>query len=156
MALLTCLRHWPDTKDELDRVWAVRANSKLTQTTVLDTQPTGYPNSSLVGGHLFLCLQNFRDSRPTPFVSTSSSANLQKLGYFSLCTFACNRDHSWRTSVKFSGFWPHFGHICSVKIMQPPLLCLLMDILYEWFHKWITPYVNMSFLLILSISFGAG
>lgn len=27
-------------KDELDRVQAVRANSKLTQTTVLDTQPT--------------------------------------------------------------------------------------------------------------------
>ena len=36
------------TKDELDRVRAVRANLKLTQTTVLDTQPTGYPNSSLL------------------------------------------------------------------------------------------------------------
>ena len=27
-----------------------------------------------VGGYLFLCLHNFWDSRPTPFVSTSSSA----------------------------------------------------------------------------------
>ena len=80
--------------------------------------------------------------------------------FFPLSTFACNRDHSWRTSVKFSGFltpsWPHFGQICSTKILQPPLLCLLMDILYEWSHKWITPYVNMSFLLILWIWFGAG
>ena len=38
-------------KDELDRVQAVRANSKLTQTTVLDTQPTVYLNSFLLGGH---------------------------------------------------------------------------------------------------------
>ena len=36
------------TKDDLDQVRAVRATSKLIQTTVLDTQPTGYPNSSLV------------------------------------------------------------------------------------------------------------
>ena len=35
------------TYDELVRVRAARANSKLTQTTVLDTQPVGYPNSSL-------------------------------------------------------------------------------------------------------------
>ena len=32
------------SQDQLDRVRAVRANSNLTQTAVLDTQPTGYPN----------------------------------------------------------------------------------------------------------------
>ena len=31
-------------KDQLDRVRAVRANSNLTQTAVLDTQPLGCPN----------------------------------------------------------------------------------------------------------------